>query len=194
MHQANACLYCREFLLKKMNIDVSSLSQQDISAAHEVAISNNLYETIDLKKSSRHRPPPPRKPSAPTRDHLAPQLSTRQAVSTPIKPSPPPVPARERTESRNREILSPSLPSQRMKGIASLPMATQRLKPATNRTPQKPAASPKAAPAPPPPPPPPPAVIPSIAAAPSADLGSERPRKKEAAPQPGNNDLLKDIR
>ena len=154
----------REFLLKKMNIDVSSLSQQDISEAHEVAISNNLYETIDLKKSSRQRPLPPRKPSAPARAQRAGALnpaaqpSTRPAVSTPIKPSPPPVPARERTETRNREIPPPSLPSQRMKGIASLPMATQKLKQAR------------------------------------LNLGSERPRKKEAAPQPGNNDLLKDIR
>ena len=132
----------RDFLLKKLKIDVTSLSPKDISEAQEAAVSMNLYEEIKRGRSSRRGPPrvpspsrgPPRIPSpargppsfpspargppslpSPARGPPSlpsPALSIRQQPKSSSRPTPPPVPRRDPPRDR-LEVFKPNLPQAR---------------------------------------------------------------------------------
>ena len=178
----------RSFLMKRLNIDISSLTPQEINQAKKVADEENLYEKIEKGRSLNRSLKAPFKPIPRT-------PSPNPSVP---KVKPPPIPRREPPPSPRPAL--PNLPPPRVKPsvTSQKPNFTPRLLETVDKVQQnkpKPPTSGIPAPPPPPPPAPGPLVTPSAPSPPSP--GAPKPLSNLIAPntpvQP-KRDLLSDIR
>ena len=192
----------RTFLMKRLNIDISSLTPQEINQAKKVAEEENLYEKIEKGRSLNRSLKAPFKP-VPARTP-SPNPSVPKVKPPPIpRREPPPIPRHEPPPSPRPAL--PNLPPPRVKPSVTShkPNFTPRLLETIDKVQlnkPKPPTSGAGIPAPPPPPPPAPGPLVTPSAPSPSSPGAPKPLSNLIAPntpitpvQP-KRDLLSDIR
>ena len=175
----------RSFLMKSLNIDISSLTPQEINQAKKVADEENLYEKIEKGRSLNRSLKVPSKP--------VPRTPSPNPSVPKVKP--PPIPKREPPSSPRPAL--PNLPPPRVKPsvTSQKPNFTPRLLETVDKVQlnkPKPPTSEIPAPPPPPPPAPGPLVTPSAPSPPAP--GAPKPLSNPRTPVQPKRDLLSDIR